>query len=49
MAKAEDRVKTSIEIAAELIQALKGMCQGIHLMPIGWERKVPQVLDAAKI
>jgi 5,10-methylenetetrahydrofolate reductase len=49
MAKAEDRVKTSIEIAAELIQGLKGLCQGIHLMPIGWERKVPQVLDAAKL
>jgi methylenetetrahydrofolate reductase (NADH) len=49
MAKAEDRVKTSIEIAAGLIQGLKGLCQGIHLMPIGWESKVPLVLDAAKI
>jgi 5,10-methylenetetrahydrofolate reductase len=49
MAKAEDRVKTSIEIAAALIQGLKGICQGIHLMPIGWESKVPLVLDAAKI
>ena len=49
MAKAEDRVKTSIEIAAALIQGLKGLCQGIHLMPIGWESKVPLVLDAAKI
>jgi methylenetetrahydrofolate reductase (NADPH) len=49
MAKAEDRVKTSIEIAAELIKELKGMCQGIHIMPIGWENKVPAVLDAAKL
>ena len=49
MAKAEDRVKTSIEIAAELIRELKGMCQGIHIMPIGWENKVPAVLDAAKL
>ncbi|HXZ37951.1 MAG TPA: methylenetetrahydrofolate reductase [Thermodesulfobacteriota bacterium] len=49
MAKAEDRVKTSIEIGAELIRELKGMCQGVHIMPIGWENKVPALLDAAKL
>jgi 5,10-methylenetetrahydrofolate reductase len=49
MAKAEDRVKTSIEIGAELIRSLKGMCQGVHIMPIGWESKVPALLDAAKL
>jgi len=49
MAKAEDRVKTSIAIAADLIKELKGMCPGVHIMPIGWESKVPAVLDAAKL
>jgi methylenetetrahydrofolate reductase (NADPH) len=49
MAKADDRVKTSIEIGAELIRDLKGMCQGVHIMPIGWENKVPALLDAAKL
>lgn len=49
MATAPDRVKTSIEIAAELIRGLKGLCQGVHLMPIGWEKKVPAVLDAAHL
>jgi len=49
MAKAEDRVKTSIEIGAELIRDLKGMCPGVHIMPIGWENKVPALLDAAKL
>jgi methylenetetrahydrofolate reductase (NADPH) len=49
MAKAQDREKTSIEIAAELIRELKGMCQGIHLMPIGWEKKIPAVLDLASV
>jgi 5,10-methylenetetrahydrofolate reductase len=49
MAKAEDRVKTSIEIGAELIRNLKGLCQGVHIMPIGWENKVPALLDAAKL
>jgi len=49
MAKAEDRTKTSIEIAAELIKDLRGMCRGVHIMPIGWESKVPAVLDVAKL
>ncbi len=47
MAKAEDKVRTGIEIAANLIKELKGMCQGVHIMPIGWEKKVPAILDAA--
>jgi len=42
----EDRVKKSVEIAARLIKELKPMCQGIHIMPIGWDKKVPLVLDA---
>jgi methylenetetrahydrofolate reductase (NADPH) len=49
MAKAEDRVKTSIEIGAELMRDLKGMCQGVHIMPIGWESKVPALLEAARL
>jgi len=47
MAKAEDKVRTGIAIAANLIKELKGMCQGVHIMPIGWEKKVPAILDAA--
>jgi len=47
MADAEDRVQTGIAIAAELIKQLKDMCQGVHIMAIGWEKKVPLVLDAA--
>ncbi|NQT30950.1 MAG: methylenetetrahydrofolate reductase [Deltaproteobacteria bacterium] len=47
MGAAEDKVKTGIEIAAELIKQTKDMCQGVHIMAIGWEKKVPLVLDAA--
>jgi len=47
MAKAEDKARTGIEIAANMIKELKGMCQGVHIMPIGWEKKVPAILDAA--
>jgi len=49
MEKAENRVDKSIEIAARLINELKGLCQGIHIMPIGWEKRVPAVLDAAEL
>jgi 5,10-methylenetetrahydrofolate reductase len=47
MEEASDKSAKSIEIAARLIKALKPLCRGIHLMPIGWDKKVPAVLDAA--
>ncbi len=47
MEKAQDKGAKSIEIAARLIKELKDMCQGVHIMPIGWDKKVPLVLDAA--
>ena len=47
MAKAEDRTAAGIEIAANLIKELKDICQGVHIMAIGWEKKVPAILDAA--
>ena len=47
MATAEDKAQTGIEIAADIIKQLKDMCQGVHIMAIGWEKKVPAVLDAA--
>ncbi|NQT90401.1 MAG: methylenetetrahydrofolate reductase [Candidatus Omnitrophica bacterium] len=43
----DDKPKKSIEIAAGLIDKLKGPSDGVHIMPIGWERYLPQVLDAA--
>jgi len=47
MAKTEDKTQTGIEIAANLIKELKDICHGVHIMAIGWEKKVPAVLDAA--
>ncbi len=47
MAEAEDKAQTGIEIAANLIKELKDMCHGVHIMAIGWEKKVPAVLEAA--
>lgn len=47
MKETKDKQATSIEIAARLIKELKPMCQGVHIMPIGWDRFVPKVLDAS--
>jgi methylenetetrahydrofolate reductase (NADPH) len=49
MEKAKDRVKTSLEICVRLIQDFKGLCQGVHFIPVLWEKRVPAILDAAKL
>jgi len=49
MEETKDKSAKSVEIASRLIQELKPMCNGIHIMPIGWDKKVPLVLDAAKL
>jgi 5,10-methylenetetrahydrofolate reductase len=43
--KASDKQRASIEIAGGLIKALKPLCQGVQLIPIGWERQIPTLLD----
>jgi methylenetetrahydrofolate reductase (NADPH) len=45
----EDRKKVSVEIAAELTRKMKGMCQGVHLMPLGWDDVVPGIVEAAEL
>ncbi|MFQ6066148.1 MAG: methylenetetrahydrofolate reductase [bacterium] len=48
-ASREDRPKRSIEIAASLVKEMKGMCQGVHIMSLGWDRYVPGLLEAAEL
>jgi len=43
--KASDKQRASIEIAGGLIKELKGLCQGVQIIPIGWEKQVPALLD----
>ena len=37
----------SVEIAARIIKELKGICQGAHIMPLGWTGLVPEILEMA--
>ncbi len=47
MDKATDKVAKSNEIAARLINEMKGMCQGVHIMAIGLEKRIPAILQLA--
>jgi len=47
METAKDKAAVSISMAGRIIRELKPLCRGVHIMPIGWEKKIPQVLDAA--
>jgi len=43
----EDRAKVSVEICGELIRQMKHCCQGAHLMTLGWDKYVPDIVKAA--
>jgi len=47
MDKTEKKAEKGMEIAARLIREMRGMCQGVHIRAIGWEKMVPTILDAA--
>ena len=38
---------TGVGIAARIIRQCREYCQGVHIMALGWESKVPDVLRAA--
>lgn len=40
---------TGIEIAARIIRECRPYCQGVHIMALGWEDKVPELLKQAGI
>ena len=45
----EDRKKKSVEITARIIREIKPFCQGIHIMPLGWDELVPSILQEAEL
>jgi 5,10-methylenetetrahydrofolate reductase len=48
----EDRnriAEISIDIAATTIRELADTCKGVHVMAIGWEDKIPEILKRAEI
>jgi len=49
MESAKDKSATSIQITARLIREMRGMCDGTHIMAIGWESRIPAILEAAGV
>ena len=46
---AADRAAKLVEIGGRIIAGLKEACQGVHVMAIGWEARIPDILRAAGI
>lgn len=38
---------TGLEIAARIIRECRPYCQGVHIMSLGWESKIPTLLEMA--
>jgi len=43
--EAEDKARASMNIAVRLIKGMKDICHGVHIMALGWESKIPPILD----
>ena len=49
IADASDRAATSSELAASVISKIRPICRGVHVMAVGWEDKIPGILEAAGV
>ena len=45
----EDRRKKAVEISVRLIRQVKPLCRGVHIMPLGWDDLVPEIIKEAEI
>jgi methylenetetrahydrofolate reductase (NADPH) len=48
-AKAGSTREKGIELAARVVREMRGICQGVHVMAIGWEAEVPEILRVAGV
>jgi len=47
--KKEDRKKKAVEITARIIRQVKPLCQGVHIMPLGWDELVSEIINEAEL
>ena len=45
----EGEAAEGIEIAARIIREVRKLCAGVHMMAIGWEARIPEILAASGI
>ena len=44
-----DSSAASVDITARIIREIRDMCGGVHIMAMGWESRIPEILEAAGI
>ncbi len=44
----EDRKKKAVEITARVIRQVRPLCQGVHIMPLGWDELVPDIIKESE-
>lgn len=44
-----DLKKKAVEIAARIIRQIKPSCQGVHMMMLGWEELIPEIVAEADL
>ncbi len=49
MESARNRVVTGVRITSRLIREVRDMCDGTHIMAIGWESRIPAILESADL
>jgi len=47
--KKDDRKKKAVEIVARIIRQVKPFCQGVHIMPLGWDDLIPEIINQAEL
>jgi 5,10-methylenetetrahydrofolate reductase len=50
--KDKERTKSGdvgVELCAKIIKECKDHCQGVHIMSLGWENRIPEILDLAGV
>jgi methylenetetrahydrofolate reductase (NADPH) len=43
----DGEAEKGVEIAARIVREIRKLCAGVHIMAIGWEAKIPEILSAS--
>ena len=43
----DGEAEKGVEIAARIVRDIRKLCAGVHIMAIGWEAKIPEILQAS--
>jgi methylenetetrahydrofolate reductase (NADPH) len=49
MESTQDKEAQAVEIASRIINGVKSLCRGVHIMPLGRQRLLGRILDASEL